>query len=208
VECAALLTCRVLYDARGHADGDGAGRHVARNDCPRADYGARADVDTVDNNRAATNPSTLVDGDSLCRDTLLDHRPGGIIEKVVDGQELDTGGEQDRVSNPDPSLAPDDAGLANEAIAADPDTSVGETTKIVDVQLGPVHDKGVVADSDSLRACMEVSAVVEVDVAAEPDVCRKTKANIILNKWWPSALEHEAIGERPETDPDDTWDST
>jgi len=121
---------------------------------------------------------------------------------VIDRQNLHSRGEEHVVPDGDPSLAPDDARLADEAVLAHPDARMGKAAKIVHVQLSVVHHKCPVADEDPLRAGMQVHPAIQIDVTAQSDVMRHTEANLVLNGYLPSHPKDHLVGHGAQADTD------
>ena len=77
---------------------------------------------------------------------------------------------QDRIADRDSALAAHDNRFAHERVAANPDERVRQVPKVEDVQLGIVHDGGVVADLNAAGRRVEVDSLVKEYAPAQTNI--------------------------------------
>src|SRR5262249_4376823 len=145
--CAAVV--EPSDDPRGRADSHAMRGYVARHHRAGADDRAAADPDAVEHDRARADPGAVLDHDAPPADALVHDRTGHVAEVGVDRQNLPPGPEQHRLADGHPALAAYDDRLSDERPPSDLDERVGQVAEVEDVQLGVVHDEGVVADVDA-----------------------------------------------------------
>ena len=110
-----------LHPAGGPPPGESVRRPSWRTAGPRRDHGAAAHAHAVGDNGASTDPDIVFNHDALRRDALFHHRPAGVVENVVDGQDLHQRRGIHAVANRDAALAAQHVQLANQAVLADAD---------------------------------------------------------------------------------------
>ncbi len=125
---------------------------------------------------------------------------------VVDREDLYVRCGVDVVANRNAALPAQHVEFADEAVLANRNASMRQMAKVVDVQLGMVHDVGVLTNRNAIRQGMEVHSLVEVHAARQPDPIGVPNSHVRLDCRDPLHLEHQPIENGPQTDPDDGWD--
>src|SRR5262249_9620243 len=126
--------------------------------------------DPVEDDRPGANPGSVLDDDATAADPLVHDGQRRIVEVMVDRQDLCARSNQDCLADGHAALAANDHGFPDEGAAPDPDEGVGQVPKVEDVQLGVVHDEGVVVDVDPTGTGVQVDPAVEVHPPPQPHV--------------------------------------
>lgn len=171
--------------------------------CARGDHGTLANADAICDDGAGSQPNIVFDDDALSGDALLDERPIGVAEDVINGDDLGEGGGVDAITNVDAALAADDRVFTDQTLAANGDAGVREVAEVVDMEDGAVHHDGVGSDFNPAGTGVQVSALIQVSTVPEADVIGEAQTDAIFDGRPAVHAQDEAVKEATQANADD-----
>ena len=115
-------------------------RYIFGNYGTGSDNRAATDMDPVGHHGIGAQPDIVLHNDALGGYTLFDERTLGIIDDMVNGNELCHGRGVNPVADRHAALAAYDTVFADQAVAPNADAGMGQAAEVIDVQHSAVHD--------------------------------------------------------------------
>ena len=134
---------------------------------------------------------------------MLDEGAGGVVEDVVHSHDLDERRGVDPVADRHAALAPDDGVLSDQAVPSDANPRVRQVPEVVHVQHRAVHHERSRADLHSVRAGVDVDALVQVRAVTQADVVGETEPHTTLDGRPALHVKHQPVDQRPQRDAGD-----
>jgi len=157
----------------GYTSDDGVWGNVLGNDCTGSHDSAFTNANPVCHDGVGSQPDIIFDYDSGGCDSLFDKRLTGIVENVVDCDQLSVWGGVYSISDGNSTLPAYDCVFTDQAVATYADYGVRKISKIVDMQHCSVHDQGVGTDFNTIRAGVDINALVEITAMVKAYIVRK-----------------------------------
>src|SRR5512138_563153 len=186
-----------------HASDHCVRRHIFGNDRACRNDRSLPHANAIRDDRAGSQPDIILDDDAFCRDALVDERASGIIEHMIDRDDLRERRGVHAITDLHAALPADYRIFADQAVAADLDTRMRHVAEVIDVQHRTMHDDAPRADLDPLRAGMQIDTFIEIRAMPQPDVIRKPQADAALDRRRAVHAQDQAIEDPAQSYPDD-----
>ncbi len=162
-------------------------------------------MNTVREDGSRANPNIVFNRDALRSNALFDERLHSVVKDMIDGQDLDHRRGVDTIADRDATLAPNDVVFADEAVGSDADAGMGQVPEVVDMKDGAMHDERSISDFDPVRTSVQVSVLVQVSAASEPNVSCIADPDFILDCGPAVCFQDQTVGEGTEANAEGGW---
>jgi hypothetical protein len=174
-------TINLLDWARGNSSHDRVWHNVSSYDSPCGNDRALPNVDSVRDDSAGTQPDIVFNHNALCRDSLLDERSTGIVEDMVDGNDLGEGRSVNAIANRDTALPSDHGVFTNKAVIANANAGLRQMTEVVHMQYRAMQNQGIIPDLDPVWARVKIHAIVKENPFAQNDIACESETDSVFN---------------------------
>jgi hypothetical protein len=186
-------TVDFAHNPGGYTGDDGMWGNILGDDCTGSHDSAFTNADPVCHDGVGSQPDIIFDHDSGGGDPLLDKRLAGIVKNVVDCDQLSVWGGVYSISDGHSTLPADDCVFADQAVTTNADSGMWEIAEIVDMQYRSMHDQSVGADFDTIRAGVDINALVQIAAMLQANVVRKPYAYTPFDGGVPVDVHDHAV---------------